>query len=118
MSLRREMSIPVFYQLSRRGSGDRIAGVLLAIILLIIGLVRKQAARYWVAAFWAVLFRALVSYLFQYHTGVVTPYVKRALHDGKLMEAYGMLFVVLSWGVPALIARCGYQKRRSVAAPS
>lgn len=92
--------------------------MLLAIVLVIIGLGKRQAARYWVAAFWAVLFQAVVAYLFQYHTGLLTPAVKRALHDGKLMEAYGMLFVALSWGVPAVIARCGYRKKRPAAARS
>ncbi|HVV51811.1 MAG TPA: hypothetical protein VHO06_19240 [Polyangia bacterium] len=92
--------------------------MLLAVLLVVIGLVKKQGARYWLAALGAVLFQVVVSYLFQYHTGIVTPYVKRATHDGKLMEVYAMVFVALSWGVPAFVARCGYRRKRPLPAPS
>ena len=85
--------------------------MLLGAALLLIGIIKKQGARYWLTAFGAVLFQAVISRLFQYHTGLLTPYVKRAAHDGRWMEAYGMVFVVLSWGVPAFVARCGYQKK-------
>lgn len=80
------------------------------IVLVVIGLVKRQGWRYWVACLGAAGFYLLMQVLFNADRGVATPSLRRATGDGAGMGAVAILVIALTWGGVIMIVRKGYRK--------
>ena len=81
-----------------------------ALILIAVGIIKKQPRSYWISVGWAVLIQFACQYLFHMDTGLVTPWVKKITGDGPMMAAYGILVIVLAWVLPLFLVRRGYRR--------
>ena len=85
--------------------------MIFAIILVAIGLLRKQSRDYWIAAATAVGVQFVVALLFHGKTGLLTPALREATGDGPAMAVIAIGIMVLAWVVPIAIAARGYKRK-------
>lgn len=89
----------------------------LAVVAALVGLLRRQARRYWVHAAGAVAVQVLVLFLGAgggtledpSGDGLITREVRRATDDGPAMAAFGLAVIALGWGIPLWLLRRGYR---------
>jgi len=87
--------------------------VIFAIILVAIGLLRKQPRRYWIHAACAIGFQFIMGYLFNDQSGLLTPTLRMATGDGPAMALIAIVLVVILWAVPIAIVQRGYKRTPS-----
>lgn len=85
--------------------------MIFAVVLLVLGLVRKQPRKYWIAAFIAVLFQAVMNVLFHMDTGLLAPTMKQLVGDGPAEGVYAIVVIVVAWGVPVFLVSRSYQRQ-------
>lgn len=93
--------------------------MIFAVALIILGLVTNQPQKYWIYSFIAVLTQFVLGYLLAgggtlenpQGDGVVTHLVRQMVDDGPLMALWGIVVIVIVWGVPLFIVTRGYTKK-------
>jgi len=85
--------------------------MILAIILVAIGLLRRQPKRYWLHSACAIGAQILMGYLFNAQSGLLTPALRQAAGDGTAMGLVALVLVVAMWAIPIAIAKRGYQRK-------
>lgn len=86
------------------------------LVLVLIGLIKKQRAAYWYHACAAVFVQVIVSVLCRgggtlqdpSGDGPIAHLVRVAVNDGPLIGVFAILVIALGWALPIWIVRRGY----------
>jgi hypothetical protein len=80
------------------------------LVLVAIGLIKKQPRSYWTAVGWTVFIQVACQYLFHDRTGLLTPWVERVTGGGPMIAVFAVFGLTLAWGLPLFLVRRGYRR--------
>lgn len=92
--------------------------IILIVILIVIGIRKKQPKRFWLYCIAAVIYQNVIGLLFSgsgsltnpAQDGLITRYIRQYFNDGPEMAAFGLVVILLGWIPTIYICKKGYVK--------